>query len=81
MRGGLDVANDIEMKLSGSPLRTDTNIARAVRDALGGGAFLPDRCIHSTMGQGIVSLEGAVDLSSDREDSNTPSGSLPGCAV
>jgi osmotically-inducible protein OsmY len=64
----LDVANDIEVKLPGSLLRTDTNIARAVRDALRGGAFLPDQRIHSTVGQGIVTLEGTVDLSSERED-------------
>jgi len=65
--GVLDVANDIELKPPGSG-RTDTDIARAVRDALVWDVCVPDARIRSTVSHGKVVLEGEVDTGRQRED-------------
>lgn len=66
--GVLDVANDIAVKPVGSYVRTDTDIARAVRSALEWDVFIPDDRIRSTVSQGWVTLEGDVDYYSHRAD-------------
>lgn len=65
--GVLDVANDIEVRVSRSGLN-DTDIARAVRHALEWNVFVPDKRIRSTVSDGVVTLEGDVDCGSERED-------------
>lgn len=65
--GVLDVANDIEVRVSRSGLN-DTDIARAVRHALEWNVFVPDQRIRSTVSDGVVTLEGEVDCGSERED-------------
>src|SRR6266511_3421310 len=61
--GVLDVANDIEVKAPGSPGRTDTEIAQAVRHALEWDVGVPHERIRSTVSDGIVNLDGdAYDL-------------------
>jgi osmotically-inducible protein OsmY len=59
--GVLDVANDIHVKLPGSSECNDTDIARAVRDALQWDVLVPDQRIKSTVSNGVVTLEGSVD--------------------
>lgn len=66
--GVLDVANDIAVHLPGSPGRTDTEIARAVRQALEWDAFVPDQRIRSSVSEGWVTLEGEVEYLRERED-------------
>jgi osmotically-inducible protein OsmY len=66
--GVLDVANDIDVKVPGGFARTDTEIAQAVRRALEWDVFVPHDKIRSTVSDGWVTLEGALDRSSQRED-------------
>ncbi len=47
--GVLDVANDIRVKAQGSPGRTDTEIAQAVRRALEWDVFVPEKSLQSTV--------------------------------
>jgi osmotically-inducible protein OsmY len=66
--GVLDVANDIEVKLLGSPLSTDAELARAVRNALQWDVRVPHERIRTTVSNGHVRLEGSVDSWRQRED-------------
>ncbi len=64
--GVMDVANDLHVKYSG--MRTDADIAQAVRHALEWDVYVPEDRIKSTVSRGIVTLEGEVDCLSERED-------------
>jgi osmotically-inducible protein OsmY len=66
--GVLDVANDIEVQPAGVFLRTDADIARAVRHVLEWDAFVPDEQIRSTVSEGWVTLEGEVNRWRERQD-------------
>jgi osmotically-inducible protein OsmY len=66
--GVLDVANDIKVKVPGGLLRSDTEIAQAVRRSLEWDVFVPEEKITSTISDGWVTLEGTVDLWSQRDD-------------
>jgi osmotically-inducible protein OsmY len=66
--GVLDVANEIEVRPEAIAGRSDEDIARAVRHVLQWDAFVPDEQILSTVSNGWVTLEGAVDLWRERED-------------
>jgi osmotically-inducible protein OsmY len=66
--GVLDVANDLELQLPGDGPRSDTDIARAVRDSLEWDVLVPDARIRSTVCNGEVTLEGDVDLDKQRAD-------------
>jgi osmotically-inducible protein OsmY len=66
--GVLDVADDVEVKLPGVFTRTDTDLARAVRNALEWDVFIPDTQIRSTVANGWVTLDGTVDSLLDRDD-------------
>lgn len=66
--GVLDVANNIVVKAPGSPGRTDTEIAQAVRHAIEWDVRVPHERIRSTVSDGIVNLEGNVDFLRERED-------------
>ncbi len=76
--GVLDVANDIQVKMAGSLMRTDTEIAQAVRHALEWDVFVPDKQITSTVSNGWVTLEGTVDVWSHREDAERAVRNLSG---
>ena len=65
--GVLYVGNDVHV-VPGSSGRTDTDIARAVRQALEWDVFVPEGRIRSTVSDGWVTLEGDVDYWSQRED-------------
>jgi osmotically-inducible protein OsmY len=78
VRGVLDVANDIEVKLPGSAGRTDTDVARAVRNALEWDVFVPEAKIRSTVSDGRVTLEGDVDYWSQRDDAEKAVRNLAG---
>lgn len=66
--GVLDLANEIEVKPSGLFVRSDTEIARGVRNALEWDALVPDELIQSTVSDGWVTLEGTVDYVRERAD-------------
>ncbi len=66
--GVLDVADELRVLVPGVGRRSDTEIATAVRAALEWEAFVPDKKIRSTVQDGWVTLEGGVDLWSQRQD-------------
>jgi len=66
--GVLDVANDVEVKPEGLFVRTDADIALAVRHVLLWDALVPDERIKSTVSDGWVTLEGDVDFWHQRQD-------------
>jgi osmotically-inducible protein OsmY len=68
VRGVLDVANDVHVKLPGSLLRTDGDIAEAVRHALEWDVLVPSERIQTTVSGGWVTLTGTVDYLNERED-------------
>jgi osmotically-inducible protein OsmY len=76
--GVLDVANDIKIKVPGGSVRTDTEIAQAVRRALEWDVFVPDEKISSTVSDGWVTLEGALDRWSQRDDAERAVRNLTG---
>jgi osmotically-inducible protein OsmY len=70
VRGVLDVANDIVVKVPGTGGRTDTEVAQAVRNALVWDVFVPDTRIQSTVSDGVVTLKGDVDSWIQRDDAD-----------
>lgn len=66
--GVLDVANDVEVRPDGDFIRSDADIARAMRHILEWDALVPDERIKSTVSDGWVTLEGDVDFWHQRED-------------
>jgi osmotically-inducible protein OsmY len=76
--GVLDVANDIEVNPSDGFVRSDTEIARAVRSALEWDALVPDDQIQSTVSNGWVTLEGEVNNGRERTDAEKVTRRLTG---
>lgn len=76
--GVKDVANDIAVKTPGGLFRTDTEIAQAVRRTLEWDVFVSDERIVSTVTDGYVTLEGAVDSLSQRDDAERAVRNLTG---
>ena len=68
VRGVLDVANDVEVRIPGSLARTDTEIAHTVCRTLEWWVQVPDERIQSTVMDGWVTLEGIVDFYYQREE-------------
>jgi osmotically-inducible protein OsmY len=66
--GVRDVANDVEVRLPGGSQPNDTEIARAVRQALQWDILVPHDRIQSTVSKGIVTLQGCVESWTQRED-------------
>jgi osmotically-inducible protein OsmY len=76
--GVLDVANDIAVKVPGGFMRSDTEIAQAVRQALEWDVFVPNERITSTVTDGWVTLEGPVERGSQRDDAERAVRNLTG---
>jgi osmotically-inducible protein OsmY len=66
--GVLDVANELDVVPSSKASRSDNEIAHAVRQTLDQSKFIPASRIRTTVSNGFVTLEGDVDLWSQRED-------------
>jgi len=64
--GVLAVANDIEVKISGSHVRNDSDIAAAALSALRWHTSVPDEKLKVTVHNGWVTLEGTLDGSFQR---------------
>jgi osmotically-inducible protein OsmY len=76
--GVLDVANDIRVRPVNGVRRSDTQIARAVRDTLEWDVFIPDQQIRSSVTDGRVTLEGQVPLYRQRDDAENAVRDLAG---
>ena len=76
--GVKDVANELRVNAVLSAHLTDTDIAKAVRQALEWDALLPDSEIRSTVGGGVVALEGIVTTPIQREEAERIVGRLKG---
>jgi osmotically-inducible protein OsmY len=66
--GVLDVANDLEVTIRSPWIKTDAEIAKAVRHALEWDALVPDSRIQSTVASAWVTLQGEVELPAERAD-------------
>jgi osmotically-inducible protein OsmY len=77
----LDVANDMTVKVTGTGLPTDTEIATAVRNALKWDVFVPDEKIQSTVTTGDITLKGRVETNSQREDAERAVRNLAGVRI
>jgi len=62
------VANDIEVRLSGRAVRTDSDIARAAVDALKWKSSVLDEHIKISVSKGWVTLEGEVNWQYQKSD-------------
>ena len=76
--GVLDVANDVIVQLPGAGIRTDTDIARAVREALEWEVQVPDKEIQSTVTDGWVTLSGTVGSWQQRQEAERSVRNLAG---
>lgn len=76
--GVLDVANDIRVVPWARFEKTDADIARAVRRTLEWDVFVPDEKIRSTVSEGVVTLEGNVDLWAQHDDASRAVRNLAG---
>jgi osmotically-inducible protein OsmY len=68
VRGVRAVANDIEVRLSDSAERTDSDIAAAAARALEWDAFVPLEKLDVTVAKGWVTLKGSVEWQFQKED-------------
>jgi osmotically-inducible protein OsmY len=66
--GVLDVADELRVRLPSAWERGDPDVAKGVRDALRQDVTVPDDRITTTVSEGVVTLEGEVDLWSQRAD-------------
>ncbi|MEY4580066.1 MAG: hypothetical protein RL701_4769 [Pseudomonadota bacterium] len=66
--GVQDVANDIEVRLTDRGVRSDADIALALRTALEWNVFVPEQRIHSTVSNGWVTIEGDVENGTQRAE-------------
>jgi osmotically-inducible protein OsmY len=80
LHGVLDVANDIEVRILGVGLPTDTEIAQAARRALERDLLVPEDRIQTTVSDGWVRLGGEVDRWSQREEAEQAVGAPHGRA-
>lgn len=76
--GVLDVANDVRVRPANGSQRSDTQIARAVRDTLEWDVFIPDEQIRSSVTDGRVTLEGQVARYSQRDEAENAVRDLAG---
>lgn len=66
VRGVKAIANDIEVRLPGSSERTDTDLAKAVVNALKWEAAIPTDKVQVTVSNGWVTLKGEVEYGFQR---------------
>jgi len=76
--GVRDVANEIQVRIPGSLVRTDEDIARAARNVLEWNVLVPADAIETTVASGWVTLEGNVTTWRQRVDAESAIRNLPG---
>lgn len=72
------VVNEIEVKLPGDAVHTDTDIAQAALAALRSNVLVPADKINVTVSKGWVKLEGDVDWQFEKEAAEKAIRNLPG---
>jgi osmotically-inducible protein OsmY len=75
--GVLDIANEIQVHVTGSHERTDTKLVRAVRPGLESGVVVPDPQIRSHVLYGCVTLESEVESCRERDAAEPPGARYP----
>lgn len=78
VRGVLDVANDLKVKVAAGMTDSDPDIAAAVRHALEWNVLVPHDKVRTTVTNGLVTLEGTVAYPSQRDDAARAVGDLTG---
>ena len=68
VQGVLDVVDEMTVAPSPEAVRTDDELAHAVREALRWDAYLPDERIATTVSGGVVTLQGSVPAWAHRAD-------------
>ena len=76
--GVLDVVNELRVTIPSSTERNDEDIARAVRSALDWDVLVPEQRVHSTVSNGVVTLEGSVDYWKQHDDAGRAVRNLAG---
>jgi osmotically-inducible protein OsmY len=76
--GVIDVINELNAQLLGGAVRSDADLAHAVRHALVWNALVPDEVISSNVTDGIVRLQGTVDDPTERDEAERSVCHLPG---
>lgn len=76
--GVADVANDLVVRLPGSAVRDDAELALEVRHALICDVSVPAAVVHTTVEGGAVTLEGDVDSWAEFDDAARAIRNLPG---
>jgi len=76
--GVRDVANEIQVRIPGSLVRTDEDIARAARNVLEWNVLVPADAIETTVASGWVTLEGNVTTWRQRVDAESAILTSPG---
>jgi osmotically-inducible protein OsmY len=69
--GVTDVANELYVRVAPANLRSDAEIARAVRTGLEWDVLVPDDRITSTVSDGYVTLRGSVESLADRHEAES----------
>jgi osmotically-inducible protein OsmY len=67
VQGVLDVVDELQVKAA-STIKSDQDLALAIRQSLMWDVFVPDERIKTTVSDGWVTLEGEVDRLFERED-------------
>ena len=78
VRGVLDVANDVQVKLAGDTTPSDFDIAREIRLTLKWNALLREEAIRTTVSHGWVTLEGWVSTNVQRDHAEEVVHRIPG---
>jgi osmotically-inducible protein OsmY len=64
----LDIMNLLEVKVPAASVRSDTELADAVRHALVWNVYVPESAVQSTVIDGTVTLRGCVEEASQRQE-------------
>jgi osmotically-inducible protein OsmY len=72
------VANDLEVRLSGDRVRTDTDIAADIVRALKWNPLVPDEKVKVTVSKGWVRLEGETEWMYQKEEAEKSVRDIPG---
>jgi osmotically-inducible protein OsmY len=76
--GVLDVVNEVHVRPPDDDILSDIEIAHALREAFVRDARLPHEHIHTTVSDGVVTLEGCVPYLSQHDDAGTLARTLRG---
>jgi len=73
-----ELTDNVQVRLPGSPERSDPELAQALARALEFDPFVPERKIHLSVTRGRVILEGEVEMEAEKEDAARAVRHVPG---